>query len=103
MNTFRVVVSQTAERHIWAIDDWWRKNRPSAPGLFEEELAAATANLAMAPFSGIRYPVEHPRGVRRHLLPRTQHHIYYTVDEASETVFIRAVWHTARGHGPRLG
>jgi plasmid stabilization system protein ParE len=45
----------------------------------------------------------HPKGeVRRMLLPRTQYCVYYFIDETARLVTVLAVWHTARGRGPKL-
>ncbi len=56
--TVPVVLPPEAEEQVHGIDIWWRGNRPLAPGLFTEELAAAFELLGAAPFAGRRYP--HP-------------------------------------------
>ena len=38
--------------------------------------------------------------MRRLLLPRTGHHIYFTIDEPASLVRVHAIWHASRGHGP---
>ena len=53
--TVRAVATPEAEEQIRTIDTWWRKERPAAPGLFSEELAAAIALLNNAPVAGRRY------------------------------------------------
>ena len=69
-----VVISETAERQILAIDAWWRANRDKAPGLFEQEVALALLTIAEAPELGRRY--EHPGAdVRRDLLRSTRNHV----------------------------
>jgi hypothetical protein len=35
-------------------------------------------------------------------MPRTEQHIYYTVDEASDVIVIETVWGARRGRGPKL-
>jgi plasmid stabilization system protein ParE len=97
----RVVVTDTAERHIETIEEWWATNRPDAPLLFVEEVEAAFARIASTPRSGAPYRrTTVGAEVRRVLLRRTRHHVYYTC-EGGRAV-IRAVWHAARGRGPRL-
>jgi hypothetical protein len=59
---------------------WWRRHRPAAPDLFEQE----------------DVDVE----VRRVLLPRTRNHIYYSVT-ATEVV-VHTVWGAPQGRGPIL-
>jgi hypothetical protein len=40
--------------------------------------------------------------MRRILMPRTRYHVYYVVAEDERLVLVHAVWHTARGQGPKL-
>ena len=40
--------------------------------------------------------------VRRILMPKTEQHVYYTVDDAADEVVIETVWGARRGRGPRL-
>jgi hypothetical protein len=40
--------------------------------------------------------------MRRIFMPRTRYHVYYAVAEEDSWVLVHAVWHTARGQGPRL-
>jgi len=40
--------------------------------------------------------------MRRILMPRTRYHVYYVVADEERRVLVHAVWHTARGRGPRL-
>ncbi len=45
-------MSRTAKGHTRKAAEWWRDNRPAAPGLFQEELEAAMASLSEAPDMG---------------------------------------------------
>ena len=104
MTPFRLVVTETAERHLEAIREWWTLNRRDAPLLFIEEIEAAFERIARAPNSGALYRRAKLRAeVRRILLRLTRHHVYYTCDPESGRAVVRAVWHAARGRGPRLG
>jgi plasmid stabilization system protein ParE len=104
MTTLRVVVTETAERHLETIRAWWADNRRDAPLLFVEEVEAAFDRISRAPHSGALYRRATIRAeVRRILLQRTRCHVYYTCDLDSGRAVIRAVWHATRGRGPRLG
>lgn len=100
MKRVEVVVLPTALEHVRRIDDWWQRERLHSPGLFLEEFAAALQRLATAPSAGTIYTRSHRADLRRLLLPRTRHHVYYVVE--NERTAVMAVWHAARGVGPRL-
>ena len=51
---------------------------------------------------GTIYAVRFGKTIRRVLLPNTEQHIYYSIDEASETVTIRTIWGARRGRSPML-
>jgi hypothetical protein len=40
--------------------------------------------------------------VRRLLMPKTEQHVYYTVDDAADEVMIETVWGARRGRSPKL-
>jgi plasmid stabilization system protein ParE len=103
VTSFRVVVTDTAERHLETIRAWWTLNRRDAPLLFLEEIETAFERISRAPRSGALYRRTATSGVRRILLRRTRYHVYYSCDPESSSAVIRAVWHAARGRGPRLG
>ena len=98
--TVRIVTTPEAEDQVRIIDAWWRSERPAAPGLFEEELAAAFALLGSAPLAGRRYGHPSISEVRRILLRSTRYHVYYRVRE--DDVIVLAVWNAVRGVGPEL-
>lgn len=98
---YRVELSPEALKHAQAIRAWWIKNRTAAPNLFVDELGAAIRKLGIAPHAGARYGAEDLREMRRMLMMRTRHHVYYTVDDDEQLVRIHAIWHTSRRQGPR--
>jgi plasmid stabilization system protein ParE len=98
--TVRIVVTPEAEEQARTIDTWWRHERPAAPGLFTEELAAAFALLGHAPEAGRRYPHPTVSDVRRVLLRSTRYHVYYKLRE--NEVVVLAIWSGVRGTGPEL-
>jgi plasmid stabilization system protein ParE len=99
---YRVQSTAHARAQMQIVSRWWRENRPSNPALFRDELTAATARLSAFPGAGTSYEESDVDGVRRVLLPRTSYHVYYVVNDATRTVTIMAVWHSARGQGPPL-
>jgi plasmid stabilization system protein ParE len=99
---YRVEFSPEALDQAERIGSWWAANRRAAPDLFRDELGAGVAALEVAPRIGSPYPPGAVTGLRRLLLPRSQHHVYYTVEEQAVCVRVHAVWHTSRAHGPLL-
>ena len=91
-----------AREQIRRIDEWWRAHRLAASDLFAAELIAALEALAGVPTKGAVYERYAGFEVRCVLLRRSQYRVYYSYDEISSLVQIRAVWHTARGRGPQL-
>lgn len=102
MRRYKVVLAEDARQQVATIQAWWKANRPSNPRLFRQELQAAVDRLSVFPNAGAPYGASPIEGVRRLLLPRTQHYLYYRVDAGKATVHVVAVWHLARGKGPAL-
>ena len=96
-------VAPRAEAQIRAISEWWRANRPAAPDLFIHELATALDTLVVMSGSGAQYAERRGVEIRRVLLRRSRHHVYFSYDAQTDIVSVRAVWHGARGKGPPLG
>jgi hypothetical protein len=87
---------------VKVIAEWWTKNRPSAPTLFDEELRLAIERLKESSTIGLVYETVNGEIVRRMLLPRTAQHLYYAVDSSTGVVLVHAVWGARRGRGPKL-
>lgn len=96
----KVRLTKVAERHARAERTWWRKNRDEKD-LFDEELGAVCVRLAEAPKLQV-YEEVRGRIIRRMHLPKTGNTVYYLVDEATETVWVVALWGQQRGRGPDL-
>jgi len=81
---------------------WWLRNRDKAPFAFADDLDDALHLIADLPRAG--EPVRHPTisDVRRLLLTRTRYHLYYAVDDSSQTVELLALWHTSRANPPNF-
>ena len=95
-------VAPRAARQIRAAAKWWVENRSAAPTLLADEIEAAFDLIADIPLAG--EAVSHARiaGLRRILLGRTQHYLYYVVSEGRFVVEVIALWHTSRGAKPSL-
>lgn len=91
-----------ADTQTLAAAEWWRANRPKAPGPFEREFHEGVTLLASVPDVGRRYPRRGIPGLRRLLLPRTRYHVYYVHGRSRSEVLVLAVWSAVRGRGPRL-
>ena len=90
-----IVFEPRAKLEVETIDAWWRTNRESAPDLFLEELERALAAVALLPAIGAPARNRRIEGVRRILLRKSRHYIYYRC--ITDTIEILAVWHTSRG------
>jgi len=98
----RFRVSKRARRSIERINAWWFENRRAAPMLFLDELASAEVLLRSNPEAGTVYATHGSGVVRRIVLPKTRHHLYYRyVAERSELVVL-VIWGAPRERGPKL-
>ena len=87
------------------ITTWWRKNRPGAEEVFEQEFEHVTSKLAsMSARSplGVIFGARRGKTIRRILLPKTEQHVYYSIDEINDTIVIRTLWGARRGRNPKL-
>jgi plasmid stabilization system protein ParE len=102
MKRYGVVLAPAAQAQARKIAGWWRENRPSVPDLFDDEIEAMLDRLGDAPNTGLSYRTVRNRLIRRALMARTSYNVYFETDEERAMVRIVAVWHAARGRGPRL-
>lgn len=91
-----------ADNQAVAADQWWRNNRPAAPGLFDQEMESALERLGRLPEVGRLHPTRGRPGLRRLYLRGTRHHVYYVYNSEARQVVVLAVWSAARGKGPPL-
>lgn len=96
-----VKLTEVAKRHVRAERKWWRANRDEKD-LFDQELSAAQFRLIEPPklqiheeIRGRVIPVMHLR--------KTRNTVYYFIDDATETVWVVALWGQQRGIGPDFG
>jgi plasmid stabilization system protein ParE len=98
----QVIVVPEADAQIHAIDAWWRENRPAAPALFAEELAADLEVIAGAPRIGRRRIHGGVPGLRRVLMRSTRYHLYYAPSDDGLRLFVLALWSALRGRMPPI-
>jgi hypothetical protein len=66
------------------------------------ELGDARQLLATQPELGPVYETVRGRVVRRVLPPKTERHLYYSVDADTKTVVVHVIWGARMGRGPSL-
>lgn len=98
----KFIISKRARRHIEKIQAWWVENRTSAPTLFLDELAGAERRLHTNPTLGSVYTAHKSGVVRKVLLTRTNHHLYYRYLPERDELTVLAVWGAPRERGPKL-
>lgn len=96
-----VVVVDVAEAQLLEIVAWWSANRRAAPDLVLEEFERCVTLLESTPDVGISFRTSIP-GVRRLVMKKTRHFIYYIHDATRAVVYIIAVWGTPKGGDPVL-
>ena len=95
-------VGKLAQRQASRIEQWWVENRRAAPSLFTDELEQTFRQICESPGSGIGWPTERRPTLRRILMPRTENHVYFRVDEKDQTIHVLAVWGAPKGTTPKL-
>ena len=81
---------------------WWRAHRPAIPYLFNEELKEVQEALSATPKLGVTYHRKGTDLIYRVLLPKTEQHLYYAIDDEAEVILVLTIWGARRGRGPKL-
>ena len=97
----RIEIGRRAFRQVERASSRWQEHRPAAPFLFDDELEAALGLLLTAPNLGIPYPTAKRPNLRRLLLPSTDYHVYFALEDES-LIVIHSVWGARRGRAPSL-
>src|SRR5258708_7504513 len=97
-----VVVVDEAERQLREIVAWWLENRAEARDLVVEEFDRCVTLLESSPDAGIRFHRTAIPGVRRIVMRRTRHFIFYVHDEPNAVVYIIAIWGAPKHGDPHL-
>jgi hypothetical protein len=75
----KVRFTPEADEQADTSDRRWREHR-DARDLFARELADTIALVVSTPTLGTIYTVLHGQPVRKVLMPKTRHHVYYTTE-----------------------
>lgn len=98
----KLVFTEIALNQAEQVDTWWRANRPDSRHAFATDFAVAIAVIHSFPLIRPPHDVVEGAVIRRQLVKRTKHHVYYTVEETTQTVRILYVWGGPRGSAPPL-
>jgi plasmid stabilization system protein ParE len=85
---YTVFLAAEAAAEVLAIVAWWRKNRPAAPSLLQDELKQALLNIAARPGIGARAKMRGEPDVRAVVL-RKSRYVYDVDDDAAEIEVVR--------------
>ena len=98
----KLELAEPARRQAEEIEEWWAENRPAAPALFAQEFRDTLEFIRGNPGVVTLWPTARRPDLRRVLMPRTRHHLYFRADMTMQVVQVLAVWGAPRGRGPRL-
>ena len=96
-----IVFTARAMKQTQAAVVWWRRNRPLAPGLLEEELRKVLALIAESSTVGANARDQRLKGLRRVFLRRSRYYVFYQVSSGGQQIEVVALWHGKRRQ-PRL-
>lgn len=94
------VLKARAVRELERLAQWWAENRSAAPGAVRLDLEGTLFVLARHPGLGQEVVTGRPIQVRRYLMGRTQHWLYFWVK--NNVLEVLAVWSTSRGSDPKV-
>jgi plasmid stabilization system protein ParE len=97
-----VILVDAAEEQLDEIVEWWRTHREASPALVMDEFERCVSLLESSPDAGARFHRSRVPGVRRLVMRRTKHHVYYLHDESNAVVYILAVWGAPKAGYPVL-
>lgn len=95
-------VGKRAQQPADKIEAWWVENRGDAPTVFLDELEKTFRYICKVHSAGVRWPTPRRPSLRRILMRRTNNHVYFAIDDATETVHVHAVWGAPKGRTPNL-
>jgi plasmid stabilization system protein ParE len=93
---FKAIVSPEALGEVVRIATWWRRNRPSAPSMFRNELDEALVLIAECPEIGPRVRGRRGGDARVVTLRRSGYRVFYQVLTLPREVFVVHVRHGRR-------
>jgi plasmid stabilization system protein ParE len=97
-----VVVVDEAEQQLREIVEWWLEKRHAAPLLVLDEFERCVNLLESSPDIGALFHRTQVPGVRRVVMRKPKHFVYYLHDALNGVVYIIAVWGAPKGGDPVL-
>lgn len=95
-------IGKRAQQQADRIEAWWVDRRPAAPTLFTDELEQTFRDICERPGAGVSWPTTRRPQLRRILMFRTENHVYFEIDDDTQTVHVVSVWGGPRGQLPKL-
>jgi hypothetical protein len=94
------VIKARAARELDQLAQWWAEHRTEAPGAVRLDLESALFVVTTHPGLGQKLQTGRPVQVRRYLMSRTQHWLYFRVK--GNVLEVLTVWSTSRGRNPQV-
>jgi plasmid stabilization system protein ParE len=98
----KIRITRRAQARIRLVRTLWEGQRDKIRGLFREELEDAKKHLLATPKLAQLYTRIDGVSIWRVLRPKTEHHVYYVVDEEADEVGILTVWGARRRRPPKF-
>lgn len=95
-------VGKRAQQQADTIEAWWIENRRDAPAAFLDELEETFRYICKVRSAGVRWPTPRRPSLRRILMRRTNNHVYFVIEDATETVHVHTIWGAPKGRTPKL-
>jgi hypothetical protein len=95
-------VGKRAQKQPDKMEAWWVENRPDARTLFLDELEETFRYICNVRSAGVHWPTPRRPNMRRILMKRTNNHVYFVIDDATDAVHVHAVWGAPKGSTPKL-
>ncbi len=102
MGRATVDVSPRAQQQIRSARKWWFANRDKAPFAFDEDLDEMIELLEISPMMGTLILSKRTPNLRRVLLERSNHHLYYRTVDDDRLVEVLCLWYAGRADRPSL-
>ena len=78
-------IGKRAQRQVERIEEWWIEHRPEAPALFADELEQVFKMICERSDAGVSWPTARRPNLRRILMPRSENHVYFQIDDGGDT------------------
>lgn len=95
-------IGKRAQQQAERIENWWGEHRSEAPTLFTDEIEQVFKTICERSDAGVSWPTARRPKLRRILMPRTENHVYFQIDDDGDTVYVVSVWGGPRGATPKL-